>query len=419
MVLQGHHQDAPNNNVIKTKAKAKKSGAPLSVKVITYGSDFSGLSSQSLVLKALTEKWGLKVNFEHKFACDNMKACKKLINHIKPPMKFYDDITNRIHEEVPEVDFYQYTAPCQGISGFGRQDPNDPRTAIVSYAILQVRKRRPKCFVSEQVAGFGQGGKFKALHDWVVSEHVSDGHDIHEQIVNTGDYGVPHHRLRYYMVGIRKDIKRARTGEIAIFPNGQHFPTKLPFNFIAPRLPDGEWKAHPPAGTNAYNNVISAYGKCKVNPFMVPVVIDTGSSLNKFQDFRINSSPTLSATRASQRGYWCSTKGGHLDVHEMATLQGYMDILGTKVPFKEAGVTVSQFGHCLGNAQSANFLLVLYPRVLFHAQLITLEQYKAVMAALHLRLWNMNTAGTPTDNGSFPAYPQAFGLQGSSSSSGR
>ena len=396
----------------KNTTKTKDGGMPL--KTITYGSDFTGLSSQSIALVSLKNMFGLPYDFEHKFACDKVKACKTLINSVNKPGILYDDVIGRIHDDVPAVDFYQYTCPCQGLSGFGKQDLGDSRTTLVSYAILFVRKKKPKCFVSEQVHQWGAKGKFKALHDWVVAEHIKDGYEIHEKSVNSKDYGVPQQRVRHYLVGIRKDIARTRAASIDIFPNKEHYPSKLPVQFIAPRLPTALWKPHPPTGTPQYDNVMAAYSKCKVNPFVVPVIVDAGSSPGKFQDFAVASCPTLAAARASQRGYWCSTKGGYLDVHEMSSLQGYHPILGTALP--DAGVSNAQLGHCLGNAQSANYLLLLYPRVLFHAQLITLVEYKNVMASLDLRFLNLDKAGKPEDEFTFGYSARSSSTSSSSSS---
>jgi site-specific DNA-cytosine methylase len=397
---QGGSSAVSFKKVVKQAAtNFKKSGTgEIPMKVITYGSDFTGMDAQSIALKALSSKFGLPYKWDKLFSSDNAKACGLLSQKVSKARVRYEDVSTRNQDEVPAVDFYQYTAPCQGISGYGKQDVTDPRTTLVTFSILYIRKKRPKCFVSEQVIQWGQPGKFRDLHDWVVAEHRKDGYHIEEHAIDSGfDYGLPQHRRRWYTVGILKDSLRARSSGISIFPDKAHFPTKVPFKFLVPPLDATEWKAHPPVGTAQYENVMAAYGKAKVNPFVTPVTIDAGASPGKFQSYAVNAAPTLAATRASQRGYWCSTKGGFLDVDQMASLQGFHEIFGTQVPWREAGVSVTQYGHMVGNGQSANFLLALYPRVLFNAQLITLAEYKNVAALLTARFMNLNLAGTPRD----------------------
>jgi hypothetical protein len=112
-----------------------------------------------------------------------------------------------------------------------------------------------------------------------------------------------------------------------------------------------------------------------VNPFVTPVIVDMRAS-KRFSYFKINCMPSITKTRGSGLGYWCSTKGGRLSVEEMSLMQGFCPKVD--VPYKDAGLTVSQFGGMLGNAQSFNVVRAIMPRLLFHAKLITHEQLKLV-----------------------------------------
>jgi hypothetical protein len=148
-------------------------------------------------------------------------------------------------------------------------------------------------------------------------------------------------------------------------------------HLISP-LPNSDFKPHPPAGTMQYKNVMDAYKKCKVNPFLRPVIIDANSSTDKFKSSKVDMVPTITRSRGCQKdGYWCSTKGGSLSVHELSSLQGYHEIFGTKIDFEAMGISHCQFGGMLGNAQSGTILLLLYPRVLYHAGVITIQEYRS------------------------------------------
>jgi hypothetical protein len=332
------------------------------------------------------------------------------------PDFFFDDITARPKQidGLKDLDFYQYTAPCQGLSSLGQQDPNDPRNLLVTYSVLFVRNHKPKAFISEQVANFNAAtGKFKRLHDWVLAEHRKDGYHLTERVVVTKDYGVSQKRARYYLVGIRLDVKRAREMNISIFPPVVPNWSNAPLKSLVSTLPSSDWMPHPPLGnTTAYENTMKAYKSCKVNPFTTPVVVDCGSS-SKFMDYNVGAAPTLTATRCAQKdGYWCSTKGGFLQVEELASLQGYGDFLGNKIPWKEAGLSRHAFGHIVGNAQSGNFLLLLYPRVLFHAQLISLQEYITIQGRVNAKFSSLGSMEM-TDR-----LLQDHGIASSSSSSG-
>ena len=135
-------------------------------------------------------------------------------------------------------------------------------------------------------------------------------------------------------------------------------------------LPKNKWQSAPSSKLQR-RNVLRAYGRCYkkgVNPFVTPIIIDVNSSPG-WSSFGINECPCLTRSRCTQQGYWCSTKGGLLDVMEMAAFQGLV-----KVDWMGAGVSESQFGACVGNAMSNHVLRHLLPKVLFIAKLITAQQ---------------------------------------------
>jgi hypothetical protein len=382
--------NSSNHSSKSVMKRNKKDVLETDLKVITYGSDFSGLSSQSVTLNSLRTTYGLSPLVVHKFACDKYKPSRKLIQHLSAPEKFYPDICSRSIDETPTVDFYQYTSPCQGISQAGKQQPDDPRTLVMTYSVLYVRKRRPKCFVSEQVGLFGTSPKFKKLHDFIIDEHKKDGYIVHERVVNSKSFGVPQNRNRWYLVGFRSDCYRARSCGVDVWPSQVARP--LPFTSIVTNVSEAEWKPHPVRGTPACENVMNAYRKHKQNPFITPMVIDVGSSVGKFDSVGVGLAPTLTKTRCASGGYWCSTKGGLLTTDELASLQGWSDHFGTKIDWREAGLTSGQMGSLIGNAQSGNFLLLLYPRVLFLAQLLTMKEYLTVQRNLDAKFNNLGSS---------------------------
>ena len=292
------------------------------------------------------------------------------------PSMFFLDVTQRNVADAPYVDFYSYTAPCQALSKAGIQKGiQDARTLVILYAILYIRHHKPRVFVLENVPDLATNRTFKDIFDFIIAEHSKDGYCLSWKVINSGLYGVPQSRVRFYLIGIRADIKRARECGVSLWPPAVPHPKHLTVPDIVSTLPTAEFKLSPQNPSLQYDNFMRAVSRCKVNPYSVPVIIDTGAS-ERFSSFKVRQCPTITRTRGSQpEGYWCSTKGGPLSVDELAAFQGFMPILHTEIPWQKAGLTKSAFGGCVGNAQAANFLLLLYPRVLFHAQLLSLAEY--------------------------------------------
>lgn len=78
-------------------------------------------------------------------------------------------------------------------------------------------------------------------------------------------------------------------------------------------------------------------------------------------------------------------------------MQGYCDVLHTRMSWRKAGLSAHQFGRNIGNAQSGNVLLLLYARVLFLAGLITLEEYKDIQSHLHAKTGSLGGARRPQE----------------------
>jgi hypothetical protein len=135
-------------------------------------------------------------------------------------------------------------------------------------------------------------------------------------------------------------------------------------------LPAGEWQPKPALQPKLpHTNVVNAYIKLQaknVNPFITPVVIDTHSS-PRFSNYALDACPCITRTRAAQRGYWCSTKGGYLDAAELSKLQGFRC---DEVAWEAAGVKERAYCGALGNAMSLNVVVRLLPRALYSAKIV-------------------------------------------------
>lgn len=148
---------------------------------------------------------------------------------------FAPDAESRDHVHTCEIEHWQPTdaevsadvvlggPPCQGFSGLGKENPDDPRNKLWRHYVRIVSEViRPKVFVIENVDRFLNSPEFFDL-----IEETRDGGELGEYrlvsppgarpadtpkernrryLLNAADYGVPQARRRAIVIGVRKDI---------------------------------------------------------------------------------------------------------------------------------------------------------------------------------------------------------------------
>jgi len=103
------------------------------------------------------------------------------------------------------VDLIVGGPPCQGFSVNGRRGAGDKRNRLVDSYVSFVELVRSKLLFFENVRGFdmefAKNGSGMVYSDQVTRRLKKLGYDVHSEIVNFGDYGVPQRRLRFILVG--------------------------------------------------------------------------------------------------------------------------------------------------------------------------------------------------------------------------
>ena len=348
---------------------------------ITLGSDFTGLNTTGLALKDLCSVAGLESI--HVFGCDKARVSKVLVALTDKPMIWDKDVLtrdiNRIRSKIHELgglDLYTGTAPCQCWSSAGKNEGvRDKVSMLFVYLIAGVEKLQPKIFIMENVATLARREKYRSFFNWLLSRLRSLGYHVEYKVLDSSLF-VPQHRERLYIVGIRCDVKRQRSRGVPLFPLDTESPRRPTLASIIKTLPATEFKTCPLEIEEPmeHKNVMKAYKECNVNPFTFPVVIDAKSS-EGFSSWQKGICPTLTKTRSAGFGYWASTKGGYLDLDEMAALQGFAP---AHLPWKGTGLSASAVAGALGNGQTLPLVRALLPHVLFHACLIDFETYNVM-----------------------------------------
>lgn len=116
------------------------------------------------------------------------------------------DITKIAAEEIPPHDILCGGFPCQAFSVSGKQLGFEDTRGTLFFDIARIVKRHsPKVVFMENVKNLVQhdkGRTFKVVHGTM--EEL--GYTMFSKVLNSGDFGVPQHRERIYMVCFRNDI---------------------------------------------------------------------------------------------------------------------------------------------------------------------------------------------------------------------
>ncbi len=170
-------------------------------------------------------------------------ACRTLeLNWIKPrgkkgrrpwhqardPAILSDDITQlstaRILEaaelDVGEADALEGGFPCQGFSTAGKRMIDDPRNQLYKECVRVIREALPRMFVLENVPGLVSMARGRIMRQ-ICQDLAFAGYDLHWDILDAADYGVPQRRRRVFFIGKRVDALTTNGKRIALIMGAQ------------------------------------------------------------------------------------------------------------------------------------------------------------------------------------------------------
>jgi DNA (cytosine-5)-methyltransferase 1 len=110
-----------------------------------------------------------------------------------------------------DIDLVAGGPPCQGFSVAGRRNPKDIRNQLPWQFLEFVQKVQPKMVLIENVAGMRQNfvkhnedAPFEQLR--IALSGIGPKYVVQPVLVNAMHFGVPQHRPRVMLIGVRKDI---------------------------------------------------------------------------------------------------------------------------------------------------------------------------------------------------------------------
>lgn len=171
-------------------------------RTIRLATSFSGIGAIEYALKRL----GLKT--EIVFAGDINKNCKTayFANYKIKEEQWHTDIHELDAKPYKgKVDLFVGGAPCQAFSIVGEQRGfDDTRGTLFREFARVVKECQPKVFIFENVQGLFKhdGGRTWEVIRKTFKDYCK--YDVHFQLLNARDYGVPQTRERLYCIGFQK-----------------------------------------------------------------------------------------------------------------------------------------------------------------------------------------------------------------------
>lgn len=123
-----------------------------------------------------------------------------------------------------KVDLVTGGPPCQGFSTSGKRNEEDKRNSLIKSYIQFIKIVQPKILFFENVKGFTMEfdknkSKGKKYSIYVIDALEKAGYDVHGEMVDFSEYGVPQKRCRFILVGIRSDIAKKNKSHAINFFN--------------------------------------------------------------------------------------------------------------------------------------------------------------------------------------------------------
>jgi DNA-cytosine methyltransferase len=359
------------NGALVFPARAFKLQMVRPTKVLTVGSDCSGLASECMAMMKL----GCN-HFKHVFACDVCPNSKTFINQNFKPQFWYDNVMGSARERgPPPVDVYVAGFPCQSFSAAGKNKGRaDSRGRIVDYIIRYIATKRPTVFVLENVKNLLSKthiDTFRAILsalNGILNADMRPAYNVRFQVFDSSDFGVPQKRERVYILGRRTDKMTGRRDAHPIDALKCQKPSLRKFlNLpVADKRLSKDALLRDAHGAAAVRNLKMAFAKmdCMGLQLTDDVVVDvaSGQGLNMMVDM----CPTITKSRGQGRGFFLTSVGKRLTASELARLQGFEPRM-----YNWQGISRSAAGALIGNSMTVPVLAAVIRKGLLTTGLAT------------------------------------------------
>ena len=186
----------------------------------------TGIGSPEIAIR------NLGIEHEIVFGCEIDKYAKETyLANFEPGFMVPDMTKCDWEDEKYYSDLFIGGIPCQAFSLAGKRlGELDPRGLLFFDFYRYVKNQKPKYFIIENVKGLLSDNDGATFRNWINLLGQSENgnpfffphedslmYNLHWQVLNTKDYGLPQNRERVFLIGIRNDL-----------PNSFVFPRKIP-----------------------------------------------------------------------------------------------------------------------------------------------------------------------------------------------
>jgi DNA (cytosine-5)-methyltransferase 1 len=256
------------------------------------------------------------------------------------------DIRDTRAVELPRADCWTFGAPCQDFSIAGnREGLEGDKSSLVREVFRLVgeteEEYRPEWLLYENVKGMlSSNSGFDFLE--ILSEMDSLGYDIEWQLLDSKNFGVPHHRERVFTVGHSR-----KSGGRKIFPISTTMDCKNPAVTLTAR----------------------GYGSQRNGTYVIENTVKIKQLLGGSQGNRVYDMSGLAVTQAAEAGgrgaktglYYIDGKIRKLTPKESWRLQGVPDHITDRVML--AGISDTQMYRGAGDACTVNVIYEIARRL--------------------------------------------------------
>jgi DNA-cytosine methyltransferase len=175
---------------------------------------FAGVGAQRMALR------NLGIDFEVVGICEIDKFALKSYEAIHGECNNFGDISKVNPNELPDIDLFTYSFPCQDLSVAGKREglKEGTRSGLLYECEKIIEVKKPKYLLLENVKNL-VGKQFKNDFDKWLNYLEGLGYKNYWKVLNAKDYGIPQNRERVFVVSILKECNLDYS-----------FPTHIPLN---------------------------------------------------------------------------------------------------------------------------------------------------------------------------------------------